>query len=179
MKPLNSVLAAVDLGPSSKAVITQSARFALRNRAKLQIHHVVGPLIAHELSNFGLSEKKLLDAAVRSSREALQKLIQDAAVNHTEAQSSELRVSVFKLGKDFDYFRLGEIAWDGERILVEPAEDRDLQQIARKSYWVANTTGIKRLSPKDDPVAWISSLHKWYSTYLFRVGKVRSTGLIA
>jgi hypothetical protein len=97
------------------------------------------------------------------------------SVEAIECQSTELRASVFKLGRDFNYSKLGEIIWNRGIIQVDPAEDRDLQQIAGRSYWLANRTGIKKLSPKEDAVAWISNLHKWYSGGLIRIGKVRPT----
>jgi hypothetical protein len=87
----------------------------------------------------------------------------------------KLEVAVFELGKDFNCFKLGEIIWDGNTIRVDPSNDRDLQQIAAKSYWLGTVRAVKEFSPKDNPESWISNLHKRYSSQHIRVSKVTST----
>ena len=46
----------------------------------------------------------------------------------------EMKASVFRSDGDFNCFRVGEIIWDGEQILVQPAGVRELQEIASRSY---------------------------------------------
>jgi len=90
---------------------------------------------------------------------------------NTLSPQSELRVSVFKLGKDFDYFSLGEIILDVGGLRVDPPDNPELQRIARRSFWIADSRGVKRLSPTEGPEAWINHLHKFYPTEPFRVSK--------
>ena len=50
----------------------------------------------------------------------------------------ELKASVFRLDEDFNCFKVGEIICDGEKIRVEPAGVRELQEIASRPYWISS-----------------------------------------
>lgn len=83
----------------------------------------------------------------------------------------ELKASVFKLGEDFNCFKVGEIIWDGEQIRVEPAGVRKLREIVSRPYRISTSRGVKELSPERDPEAWINNLHTRYSSQHIRVSK--------
>ena len=82
-----------------------------------------------------------------------------------------LKASVFKLGKNLNCAKVGEIIWNGKEIVVEPSGVRELKNIAGRSYWIETSRGPKKISPDKNPRTWIENLHKRYSSERLRVSK--------
>ena len=79
-----------------------------------------------------------------------------------QGATSMLKVEIHKLSENSGYEKLGEVIWDGKQLRVKPKDNPDLKQLAAEPYWLSTSDEVEEFDPKNDPEAWILSLHKRY-----------------